>query len=289
MDLYQERVKAIMEALPYIKKFSGSTIVIKYGGHAMDDPLLKEKVILDFILLKLVGIKCIVVHGGGPHITDLMKKMGKEAIFLDGHRVTDSETMDITEMVLSGHLNKEIVALINANGGKAVGLSGRDSNLIIARKKADPSGKGLDFGQVGEIEKVDPQLLISLTDAGFIPVISPVGGSHDGKAYNVNADVAAGYIAAELRARRLIYMTDVKGIYSNFPEESSFMESIREKEIENLKSIGKITKGMLPKIDSALLALKKGVEKVHIIDGRVEHALLMELFTEAGVGSEIKL
>lgn len=289
MDLYLERVQAIMEALPYIKKFSGSTVVIKYGGHAMDDPDLKQKVILDFILLKLVGIKCVVVHGGGPHITDLMKKMGKEAIFLEGHRVTDSETMDITEMVLSGHINKEIVAMINSNGGKAVGLSGRDSNLITARKKTDPSGKGLDFGQVGEIDQVDPQLLTSLTDAGFIPIISPVAGSPDGKAYNVNADVAAGSIAAELRARRLIYMTDVKGIYSDFGDESSFLESIREKQIDQLKSEGKITKGMLPKIDSALKALKKGVEKVHIIDGRVEHALLMELFTEAGVGTEIKL
>lgn len=289
MQEYIEKARVLMESLPYFKKFWGSTIVIKYGGNAMDDPELKKQVILDFILMKFVGIKIIVVHGGGPHITAMMKKLGKEALFLDGHRVTDTETMEITEMVLSGNINKDIVALINTNGGQAVGISGKDSCLIVADKKKDDSGKGLDFGQVGVIKTINPELLTTLTEQGFIPVVSPVAIGEDGLTYNVNADTAAAHIAARIKARRLIYITDIRGIYGDTDDEASFMESISETQVNELKVSGVISGGMLPKIDSAVMALKSDVEKVHIIDGRVEHSLLLELFTEAGVGTEIVL
>ncbi|NPV02132.1 MAG: acetylglutamate kinase [Brevinematales bacterium] len=284
-----DKARVLTEAMPYIRQFYGSTIVVKYGGSAMDDETLKEKVILDFILMKLVGINLVVVHGGGPHITDMMKKLGKEAVFIDGHRVTDDETMEITEMVLSGLINKKIVSLINKNGGKAVGISGKDAMLIEAVKKAGEQ-PSVDLGQVGDISRVNPELLLSLTRDGFIPVISPVGfGVSDGKTYNVNADTAASHIAAAMKARRVIYMTDVRGLYSEYGDEKSFLESVDEAQIIELKKAGKIGKGMIPKIDAALYCLKNGAEKVHYIDGRVEHALLLELFTEAGIGTEIKL
>jgi acetylglutamate kinase len=288
MQKYIENARTIMEALPYIKEFSGKTVVIKYGGNAMDNDDLKEKVIQDLVLLKLVGINVVVVHGGGPHITSLMERLGKEAVFIEGHRVTDKETMEITEMVLSGLVNKEIVTLVNKNGGKAVGISGKDSSLIVARKKEDKSGKGLDFGQVGTIVKVNPELLVSLTGDGYIPVISPVAIGEDGETYNINADTAAGEIAVSLKASKLIYMTDIKGIYKKLDDESTFIPSIDEKGVEELKAKGIITKGMLPKIDSAIKAIKNGVDKVHIIDGRVEHSVLLELLTDAGIGTEIR-
>jgi acetylglutamate kinase len=289
MQGHIEKARVLMEALPYIKKFWGSTVVVKYGGHAMDDPELKKQVILDFILMKLVGIKLVILHGGGPHISSLMKRLGKEALFIEGHRVTDSETMEITEMVLSGLINKEIVALINSNGGKAVGISGKDGKLIVADKKQDKSGKGLDFGQVGVIRKINPEILLTLTQESFIPVISPVAIGEDGATYNVNADTGAGFIASTIKARRLIYMTDIRGIYEDINDEATFKETLDEKQISDLKSRGAIEGGMIPKIDSALYALKEGVEKVHIIDGRVEHSLLLELFTEGGIGTQIVL
>ncbi len=217
-----------------------------------------------------------------------MERLGKEAIFLEGHRVTDRETMEITEMVLSGLLNKELVALINVNGGSAVGLSGKDSNLIVAKKKEDKSGKGLDLGQVGTIVRINPGLLLSLAGDGYIPVVSPVAIGEDGETYNINADTAAGEIALSVKAAKLIYMTDIKGIYRDVNDEASFYTSISEEEVIKLKEAGIITKGMLPKIDSAIKAIKSGVEKVHIIDGRVEHSVLLELLTDAGIGTEIK-
>lgn len=285
---YIEKARTIMEALPYIKEFYGKTVVIKYGGNAMEDPDLKEKAIQDFVLLKLIGMNVVVVHGGGPHITSLMEKLGKEAVFIEGHRYTDQETMNITEMVLSGSLNKELVALISHHGGKAVGISGKDSNLIVAKRKEDKSGKGLDFGQVGSITKINPELVLTLTKEGYIPVVSPVAIGEDGKTYNINADTAAAEIAISLKAAKLIYMTDIKGIYRDIQDESTFIPSINEEEVLKLKKDGIITKGMLPKIDSAMKAIKSGVEKVHIIDGRVEHSVLLELLTDAGVGTEIK-
>lgn len=288
MQKYIEKARIIMEALPYIQEFTGKTVVIKYGGNAMDNPELKEKVIQDIVLLKLIGMNVVVVHGGGPHITGLMQKLGKEAVFIEGHRVTDNETMEITEMVLSGFVNKEIVALINKNGGKAVGISGKDSSLIVAKKKEDKSGKGLDFGQVGSIVKINPEILTTLTKDGYIPVISPVAIGEDAQTYNINADTAAGEIAISLKASKLIYMTDIKGLYKNLEDESTFIPSIDEAGVEKLKKDGIITKGMLPKIDSAIKAIKSGVEKVHIIDGRVEHSVLLELLTDAGIGTEIR-
>ncbi len=288
MQKYIEKARIIMEALPYIREFGGKTAVIKYGGNAMDSPELKEKVIQDFVLLKLIGMNVVVVHGGGPHITSLMERLGKEAVFVEGHRVTDAETMDITEMVLSGLINKDIVALANKNGGKAVGVSGKDSNLIVAKKKEDKSGKGLDFGQVGTIVRINPGIIQSLTRDGYIPVISPVAIGEDGKTYNVNADTAAGEIAESLKAEKLIYMTDIRGIYRKLGDESSFIPSIDEQGIAELKKEGIITSGMIPKIDSAVKAIKNGVEKVHIIDGTVEHSVLLELLTDAGIGTEIR-
>lgn len=288
MQKYIEKARIIMEALPYIQEFTGKTVVLKYGGNAMDNAELKEKVIQDIVLLKLIGMNVVVVHGGGPHITGLMQKLGKEAVFIEGHRVTDDETMEITEMVLSGLVNKEIVALVNKNGGKAVGISGKDSNLIVAKKKEDKSGKGLDFGQVGTIVKINSGILSSLTGNGYIPVISPVAIGDDGKTYNINADTAAGEIAISLKASKLIYMTDIKGIYRDLNDESTFIPSIDEAGVEKLKKDGIITKGMLPKIDSAIKAIKNDVEKVHIIDGRVEHSVLLELLTDAGIGTEIR-
>jgi acetylglutamate kinase len=288
MQKYIEKARIIMEALPYIKSFYGKTVVIKYGGNAMEDDSLKEKVIQDFVLLKLVGINIIVIHGGGPHITSLMERLGKEAIFVEGHRVTDKETMEITEMVLSGLINKELVALISSNGGKAVGISGKDSRTIVASKKVDKSGKGLDFGQVGSIVKINPELLISLSKDGYIPVVSPVAIGEDSQTFNINADTAAGEVAIALKAAKLIYMTDIKGIYRDLKDESSFIPGIDEKEVAQLKKEGIISAGMLPKIDSAIKAIKNGVDKVHIIDGRVEHSVLLELLTDAGIGTEIR-
>lgn len=282
------KAEILVEALPYIQQFYGKVMVIKYGGSAMDKDDLKLKVILDIILMKLVGINPIVVHGGGQHITALMKKLGKEAFFIDGNRVTDKETMDITEMVLSGLINKHLVSLINTNGGKAVGLSGKDSNLIEAVKKIDPEGKGRDFGQVGDISRINPALLLSLIRDGFIPIISPVAiGVEDGKTYNVNADAAAAHIAVAVNALRLIYMTDTRGLYADIQHEDSFLESINEEKASELIKQGKISNGMLPKITTAFYAINNGVEKVHIIDGKISHSLLLELFTEKGIGTEI--
>lgn len=289
MQKFIEKARIIMEALPYIKEFYGKTIVVKYGGSAMDDEYLKSKSIEDFVLLKLIGINLIIVHGGGPHITSLMNKLGKEAVFIEGYRYTDKETIEITEMVLSGLINKELVALINNQGGKAVGLSGKDSNLIVAEKKLDKSGKNIDFGLVGNIKKINPELLFTLIKDGYIPVISPIGIGEDGDTYNINADVAAAEIAIASKAYRLIYLTDVKGIYRNIEDESSFIPTLKKDDVPSMKKDGIITKGMLPKIDSSIKALENGVEKVHIIDGRIEHSVLLELLTEAGIGTEIVL
>ncbi len=289
MQKYIEKARIIMEALPYIKEFYGKTIVVKYGGSAMDDEYLKSKCIEDFVLLRLIGINLIIVHGGGPHITNLMKRVGKEAVFIEGYRYTDKDTMELTEMVLSGLINKELVASINFHGGKAIGISGKDSNLIVAEKKVDKSGKNIDFGLVGNIKKVNPDIIFTLIKDGYTPVISPIAVGEDGNTYNINADVAASEIAISANAYRLIYLTDVKGIYRNIEDENSFIPTLRKEEVDNLKKKGIISKGMLPKIDSAIKALENGVEKVHIIDGRIEHSVLLELLTEAGIGTEILL
>ncbi|NPV38048.1 Acetylglutamate kinase [Brevinematales bacterium NS] len=282
MERYIEKARIIMEALPYIREFSGKTVVIKYGGNAMESPKLKELVMQDIALLKLVGINVVIVHGGGPAISEMMKRLGMEPKFVDGYRYTDEETMMVTEMVLSGLINKELVAAVNAHGIKAVGLSGKDNRLIVAKRKGPK-----DIGLVGEIVSIHPEVIETLLSGGYVPVISPVGVGEDGTTYNINADVAAGEIAIALRAYKLIYMTDVKGIYEDIKDEKTFLSTVDEKTIARLKKEGRISEGMIPKIDSALKAVKSGVEKVHIIDGRIEHSILLELLTDAGIGTEI--
>ena len=288
MEKHIERANILMEALPYIRAFSGRTIVIKFGGAAMEAPHLKASFALDVILLKYVGMHPVIVHGGGPEISAAMKRLGKEPRFVHGMRVTDAETMEIVEMVLVGRINKEIVALINQNGGRAVGLSGKDGQLLLARKRGHttPTGEEVDIGLVGEVEAVDPRLVQLLVGEGYIPVIAPVAIGPDGQTYNVNADLVAGEVAAALKAEKLIHLTDVEGIQGSG---GTLLSTLSRAEAERLIAHGVIGGGMLPKVESALAALKGGVAKAHIIDGRLSHALLLEIFTKEGIGTEIVL
>ena len=282
------RAEILLETLPYIRAFWGKTVVIKYGGAAMESPNLKESFALDVLLLWYVGIRPVIVHGGGPQIGAMMRRMGKEPSFVGGMRVTDEETMDIVEMVLVGKINKEIVARINHHGGKAVGLSGKDGGLIRARRRLHrmPGGEEVDIGLVGEVETMNPQVIRLLEDSGFIPVIAPVGVGARGETYNINADLVAGDVAAALAAEKLMHLTDVQGIKG---EDGKFVSTLTKKEAERLMSRGIIDGGMLPKVESALRALEGGTAKAHIIDGRVPHAILLELFTHEGIGTEIAL
>ncbi len=277
-----------MEALPYIREFRGKTVVIKYGGAAMEEADLKEPFALDVILLKLVGIKPVIVHGGGPQIGALMKRLGKEPRFVGGMRVTDEETIGIVEMVLVGKINTEIVGLINHHGGKAVGLSGKDSSLLRARRRLHrgPHGEEIDLGLVGEVAAVNPEPIRLLEDNDFTPVIAPIGVGDGGETYNINADLAAGEIAAALGAEKLIHLTDVEGIKDG---QGRLISTLSRKDAERLVKERVIDGGMLPKVESALCALQGGTAKAHIIDGRVPHAILLELFTREGVGTEIVL
>jgi acetylglutamate kinase len=282
------RAEVLLEALPYIREFRGKTIVIKYGGAAMEQADLKGPFALDVILLNLVGIRPVIVHGGGPQIGALMKRLGKEPHFVGGMRVTDEETVEIVEMVLVGKINKQIVALINHHGGKAVGLSGKDANLIMARRRRHrtPDGAEVDLGLVGEVETVNAEPIRLLEQHGFIPVIAPVAIGAAGETYNINADLVAGELAAALGAEKLIHMTDVQGILG---ADGALVSTLARKDAERLAREGVIEGGMLPKIESALRALEGGTAKVHIIDGRVPHAILLELFTREGIGTEIVL
>jgi acetylglutamate kinase len=284
-----DKAKILSEALPYIKKFFDRTIVIKYGGNAMVDENLKQSFAKDVVLLKLVGMNPVVVHGGGPQINAHLDKLGKKGEFINGMRVTDEETMDIVEMVLGGQINKEIVQLINNNGGKAVGLTGQDSNFIHAKKliikDEKDKLKDLDLGQVGDIASIDPALIHFLVSGEFIPVIAPIGICEDGNTYNINADLVAGKLADILRAEKLVLMTNTPGVLDN---NQKLITGLTPKEIEKLVEDGTLSGGMLPKINSALDAAKSGVNAVHIIDGRVEHALLLEILTDQGVGTLIK-
>ncbi len=276
-----EKANILIEALPYIKKFSGKTIVIKYGGSAMTDEGLKEKFALDVILMKYVGINPVIVHGGGPMIGKTMERLGKKPVFVHGQRVTDKETMYIVEMVLGGKVNKEIVSFINKHGGRAVGLSGKDGGMISARKMRL---KGADLGLVGEVKSVDAAVILSVMEQGFIPVIAPMGIGDDSQTYNINADSAAGAIAGALKAEKLLLLTDVKGIQD---KKGKLLSTLSKKEVELLIKKKIIVGGMLPKVASCFTALKGSVKKTHIIDGRVPHALLLEIFTDKGVGTEI--
>ncbi|MDH5682092.1 MAG: acetylglutamate kinase [Spirochaetota bacterium] len=285
MNKLIEKANILLEALPYIKEFYGKTMVIKYGGSAMIDRQLKENVIQDIILMKYVGINPVIVHGGGKNISELMKRLGKEAVFLDGLRVTDAETMEITEMVLTGAVNKDIVSLLNLHGAQAVGVSGKDGMLIQAQKKEVVEDK--DFGFVGEITNINPRILEVLDREGFIPVVSPIGFSDDGHTFNINADNAAGEIARALKASKLILLTDVRGVCEVKGDESTLISSLKIKDIPDLKERGVLSEGMLPKMASCERAFEQGVEKIHIIDGRIPHSLLLELFTEGGIGTQI--
>lgn len=284
-----QKAKILAEALPYIKRFFDKTIVIKYGGNAMTDAHLKECFAQDVVLLKLVGMNPVVVHGGGPQINEMLDKLGKKGIFIQGMRVTDAETMDVVEMVLGGQVNKEIVNLINRHGGKAVGLTGQDGNFIHAHKLMmedmnDPS-KMIDVGQVGEITAIDPSIINFLDSGDFIPVVAPIGVGEDGDTFNINADVVAGKLAEILGAEKLVLLTNTPGVLD---KSGKLLTGLTPKQIDDLVADGTLSGGMLPKIGSALDAARSGVKAVHIIDGRVEHALLLEVLTDEGVGTLIK-
>ena len=285
------KVKAgiLAEALPYIRKFHGKTIVVKYGGNAMTDERLKHGFARDVILLKLVGMNPVVVHGGGPQIENALKKIGKQGIFVQGHRVTDEETMEVVEWVLGGEVQQDIVMLINHYGGQAVGLTGKDGGLIRARRMKMPDkqnpGQFLDIGFVGEIEAINPAVVKALQDDAFIPIISPIGFGADGQAYNINADVVAGKIAEILHAEKLIMMTNIAGVQD---KEGNLVTDLSAREIDEMFEDGTISGGMLPKISSALDAAKAGVNAVHIIDGRIEHSLLLEVLSEKAFGTMIR-
>jgi acetylglutamate kinase len=293
MDITEhvQQAHTLIEALPYLQQFANKTVVIKYGGHAMTDEALRHSFARDMVLLKCVGVHPVIVHGGGPQIDATMKRMGIQAQFVAGLRVTDAETMDIVEMVLGGKLNKEIVALINLHGGQAVGLSGKDANLIVATKKQlyrslTPGSPPelVDIGQVGEVKTINTAIIDVLGSQGFIPVISPTGVGEQGESYNINADTVAGDIAAALQAEKLLFLTDVAGILDR---DKKLLPTLNPDEIRTLKQDGVIDGGMLPKVDACLHAMIHGVAKAHIIDGRVPHAVLLELFTARGVGTEI--
>ncbi|MDP8246217.1 MAG: acetylglutamate kinase [Candidatus Hinthialibacter antarcticus] len=281
----------LIEALPYIRKFYAKTVVIKYGGAAMTNETLKQEFCRDVVLLDYVGMRPIVVHGGGPQVTALMKRLGKETEFIDGLRITDKETVDIAEMVLTGAVGKDIVARINLEGGRAVGLSGKDGRLIRAKKKMhrnseDPSQE-LDIGYVGDVANVDPRILNTLETDGFIPVISSVGMGDDGHAYNINADIAAGEIARALKAERLVMLTDMRGVLKDKDDPASFVSSLSATEAQQMIAEGNAQGGMIPKLTACLTAIGGGVKKTHIIDGRVPHSVLVELFTDTGVGTQV--
>jgi acetylglutamate kinase len=291
MISHTDRATILIEALPYIQRFQNSTFVIKYGGHAMVDETLKQEFALDIILMKYVGLNPIVVHGGGPQIGELLKRLSIESSFVDGMRVTDKQTMDVVEMVLVGKVNKEIVSLINRNGGRAVGLSGKDGRLITARKMKVLKRKGtdeppeiIDIGMVGEVTGVDTLVLSALVESNFIPVIAPVGAGKEGESYNINADTVAGHIARSLKARKLILLTDTRGVLDGH---DNLVSTLTREESERMIQEGVIKGGMIPKVTCCLDALEGGVRKAHIIDGRQEHALLLEIFSKGGVGTEI--
>jgi acetylglutamate kinase len=283
-----DKAHILSEALPYIQRFYDKTIVIKYGGNAMTERHLMEAFAKDVVLLKLVGMNPVVVHGGGPQIADLLKKIGKQSDFIQGMRVTDEETLDVVEMVL-GLVNQDIVTLINKHGGKAVGLTGKDGNFIHAKKmlvaSKDNSEELLDIGQVGEITSIDPEIIQVLDARDFIPVIAPLGTDKEGNAYNINADVAAGKIAGVLQAEKVIFMTNIPGVLD---KEMKLLTGLTPRQVDELMADGTITGGMIPKVGYAVDAVNSGVKTAHIIDGRVEHALLLEVLTPEGVGTLIK-
>lgn len=292
MEELIRKADVLIESLPYIKEFYGETIVIKYGGHAMVDDKLKFSFARDVVLLKYIGINPVIIHGGGPQIGDMLKKLNIPSQFISGMRVTDAETMNVVEMVLAGKINKDIVSLINRNGGKAIGLSGKDGNLITAEKMFIKEGDDfvktpeiIDLGHVGSVKSIDIGVLNTIAKE-FIPVIAPVGIGEDYEPYNINADLVAGAIAAALKARKLVLLTDVEGVLD---KEGKLISTLTPEKIRMLKKDGTLTGGMIPKIDCALEAVQAGVGKSHIIDGRISHSVLLEIFTDSGIGTQIRL
>ncbi len=285
-----EKAENLMEALPYIRRFAGKTFVIKYGGHAMSDEKLKESFALDVIMLKSLGINTVIVHGGGPQINNTLKRYGIVSEFVKGMRVTDAETMAVVEMVLVGQVNKEVVGYLNQHGGRAVGLSGKDGTLLLSKKllqevvAEDGTVEQFDIGFVGDVVKVNTDLIKTLENGRFMPVIAPVGVGPDGESYNINADLVAGRVAAALNAEKLILLTDIEGVKG---KDGALLSSIAVSEMHRLIGDGSITGGMIPKVTCCADALNDGVKKAHIIDGRVEHAVLLEIFTDIGIGTEI--
>lgn len=288
----QDTANLLVEALPYFQKFSGKTIVVKYGGNAMVSEELKAKVMQDVTLMKQVGIRPVIVHGGGPDITGFLKKVGKNTEFVSGLRVTDEETMEIVGMVLIGKVNADVVMRLNVCGNRAVGLSGVDAELIRAKKKLavvheNGGEQKVDIGHVGEVESVDASILEDNLDRGYIPVVAPIGVDEDGAQYNINADYVAAAIAGALKAEKLLLLTDVEGVYKNYEDKSSFISSLTQAEAESYIEDGTISGGMIPKVEACLTALRQGAHKTSIIDGRLPHSLLLELFTAQGIGTEI--
>ncbi|HNZ16738.1 MAG TPA: acetylglutamate kinase [Candidatus Hydrogenedentes bacterium] len=283
MQEFIQKASILIEALPYIREFDGKTVVIKYGGAAMENATLRKSVAEDITLMKYVGMNPVVVHGGGPEINRRLKQLNVEAAFHNGLRITDEETIRVVEMVLAGTVNKEIVALLNTAGGNSVGICGKDGNLLHARRIELPDGA--DIGFVGRVTNVKSEIIETLCRAGFIPVVAPLATDREGNTWNINADTAAGEIAASLRAEKLVFMTDTPGLLRDAKDPETLIHRIDRDEIAKLKDLGVIAGGMIPKVDSCLLALDQGVRKTHIIDGRVPHALLLEIFTTQGLGT----
>lgn len=290
----EQKASVLIEALPYIKRFYGKTMVIKYGGNAMINEELKAKVIEDICLMKYVGMRPVIVHGGGPEITGFLKKIGKQTEFIAGLRVTDAETVGVAEMVLVGKINSEIVSLLNNYGAKAVGLSGKDASLICAEKhlaevyedeKSEP--KLVDIGYVGDVAKINTDILNTLLDQGYTPVIAPIGVGTDNESYNINADYVAGEVAGALRAEKLILLTDIEGIYRDYNDKDSLIETLTRADATAMIRDGSIAGGMIPKVESCIRAIDGGAQKTHIIDGRLPHALILEVFTKRGIGTEV--
>ena len=288
----EDKAAILVEALPYIQEFYGKTIVVKYGGNAMINEELKEKVMQDIALMKYVGIRPVVVHGGGPEITGFLKKVGKESSFVSGLRVTDEETVEIAEMVLDGKINSEIVTLLNRRGVRAVGLSGKDAGLIQAKKKLATVYEGedkkkVDIGYVGTVEQVDIRILNDLLNQDYVPIIAPIGVGENGESYNINADYVAAEIAGALYASKLLLLTDIEGIYKDFEDKDSFISTMTLTEAKEYIKTGVISGGMIPKTEACIKALERGARKTHIIDGRLEHSIILEIFTSKGIGTQV--
>lgn len=274
-----ERASVLVQALPYIKKYAGETIVIKYGGNAMINEELKDAVMSDIVLMQLVGINVVLVHGGGPEINDMLDKIGKESKFIGGLRYTDEETMDIVQQVLAGKVNKDLVQLIENEGGKAIGLCGLDGSLFVAEKLSD------DLGYVGEINEVNTDVVLNASGGGYIPIVSTIAAGENGEVFNINADIAASRLAAELGAKKLILMTDIRGLLRDKDDENTIIPVVNVSDVNSLKNEGIISGGMIPKIDCCVDAVRRGVHRTHIIDGRIPHSILIELFTDEGIGT----